>query len=114
MSVMRPIARHCWRLCLVLVGVWMGGGAARTDAQESRIHVISPKVFGFESSSSDVRYPDAVENFLVRYVNGKEVVAKLHVEVADTRILMMPDGTLQERDFAMTQPTDRRFISMSE
>lgn len=84
------------------------------DGDEAKIFTISPRVFGFEASPTGIRYPKPRENYLVRDAAGEEVVARLHVEVGPHRILLMPDGTLQERPLEATQETDRRFIALNE
>jgi hypothetical protein len=77
-------------------------------------HTISPRLFGFGVAGGQIRYPEPRENYLVRDRAGNEVVARLHVEVATQRIFLMPDGSLQERAFAQTKPTTRRFVTLHE
>lgn len=91
------------------------GAKGEGDKEKSSdLFLISPRTFGFEGSAGEVRYPNPRENYLVRDDAGAEVVAKLHVEVDSTRILLMPDGSLKEQPFSATKPTDRRFIGLHE
>jgi hypothetical protein len=87
---------------------------AEGEVEKAPVDRISPRAFGFEGSNATVRYPEPRENFLVRNDLGEETVAKLHVELADRRILLFPDGALRERKLEQTQPTDRTFYSLSE
>jgi hypothetical protein len=82
--------------------------------EKKGVFLISPRTFGFEGSAGGVRYPNPRENYIVRDGAGNEIVAKLHVEVDSRRIVLMPDGSLQERLFGETMPTDRRFISINK
>ena len=75
---------------------------------------VNPRSFGFELPPGPIR-PGKNSRVLVP-VGDREVIARVHVEVADHRILLMPDGLLVARPASELKPTEEPFrpTSMDE
>ncbi|MEQ8788976.1 MAG: DUF1570 domain-containing protein [Pirellulaceae bacterium] len=74
----------------------------------SSTHFVSPADFGFRISDGEVRPGDG-RCVTTRDEQDREVVARVHADVGDSRIVLLPDGTLVARTKEESPPTDRPF-----
>jgi hypothetical protein len=86
--------------------------ATAAYAQPAKNTAVDPRDFGFDIPAEPVR---AGEGRCVTTLDerGETVVARLHVEVGEHRIVLLPDGRLAARKAAETAITDRTFVPLS-
>lgn len=90
-----------------LVILPVGSGAA----DDATIYRVTPQSFGFDIPPGPVS-PGAGQRVLTRDERGQPVVAKVHVNVGENRIVMLPDGQLVARSAAETSPATESFEPM--
>lgn len=97
-------------LLVISFTLFLVGGTVFLRAAEKS--PVSPRQFGFDIPEGAVRNGDGrcVSTVDER---GDAVVARVHVEVGDHLILLLPDGSLVARKAAETAPTDRPFTGLS-
>ncbi len=71
------------------------------------LKLIDPRSFGFQATPDYVQVP-ADSRVLVEE-QGKVVVGRVHAQVGDSFILLLPDGRLVDRKATQVQTTDRPF-----
>ncbi|MBM4002901.1 MAG: DUF1570 domain-containing protein [Planctomycetes bacterium] len=69
---------------------------------------LDPLLFGYKIPSATPA-PPSTPRVTTRDESGKAVVAKVHVEVGDYRIVLLPDGQLVARAQAETEMTEKPF-----
>lgn len=95
--------------CLA-IGAGLGARSApaqTTPAAASRT-AVDPKVFGLDLPPGPVR-DGGDRRVVVDDENGGPVVGRLHCEVGDSRIVLLPDGRLTARPTSAAPETDRPF-----
>lgn len=86
--------------------------AATATAQEAA-GTIEPREFGLEIPAGRL-VAGAGRNVVTDDAEGKSVVAKVHVDVGDNRLVMLPDGQLVTRSQAAAPVTDRPFAAIAK
>jgi len=81
-------------------------------AQGESASQVSPKVFGFDIPSGPLRRGEG-RRVQTRDDTGEKVVARVHVQVGDHFIVMLPDGRLVSRTDGEVQPTEAPFLAAS-
>ncbi len=74
---------------------------------------VDPRIFGFEIPAGPVR-PGAGRRVQTRDNSGKMVVAKIHVELEDVYIVLLPDGQLEPRSRDEVRDTRSPFVPISK
>ncbi len=95
----------------MLVAVILAGPSRASEVADA-VHV-TPESFGLDVPSGPVS-PGKDQCVLTRDALGQEVVARVHVNVGDHRIVMLPDGQLAARSIAEAPLTDRPFEPMTK
>lgn len=98
---------------------FLGAGALISAAEPllgqdpETANAVSPREFGIDIPPGTIT-PGGGRRVLTDDQEGKPVVAKLHVEVGDQRIALLPDGELVPRS-AMAAPfTERPFVPIAK
>ena len=81
--------------------------------ETARVSTVDPRIFGFDLPAGPVR-PGAGRVLEVRDNAGKLVVAKVHVELSDQLIVMLPDGQLEPRSKEEVHDTERPFVAITK
>lgn len=84
---------------------------ASGNAQDAQPAAIDPREFGLQIPRGAVT-PGKGRRAETLDATGKAVVAKVHVEVGDQRILMLPDGSLVARKASDAPDTQRPFVPL--
>ena len=100
-------ALSCWALSCLLLSVPSLGQEA------TAVPTIDPRIFGFDLPAGPIR-PGAGRVVEVRDNAGKLVVAKVHVELSDQWIVMLPDGQLEPRSKEEVHDTERPFVAITK
>ena len=115
----RGVLRRRIRMAAVFVGfvslvTACGAAVAQTapPADPSPAVPVSPRAFGFDLPSGRL-VPGGDRRVETLDDRGKEVVGRVHVEVAGAYIVMLPDGRLVARTKGEARPTDREFTPAS-
>lgn len=69
--------------------------------------------WGLEIHSGQVSYP-ANQNVLARDLDGNQVIAKVHLRIDDTFVLLFPDGQLATQPAANVQSTSKPFVAIDK
>jgi len=72
---------------------------------------INPKIFDFEISNGDLQMPVAGSTVVTEDAEGNQVVAKIHVQVGDDYIVLLPDGKLVGRKQKDVRASDKAFVA---
>ena len=67
--------------------------------------------WGLKIQSGQVSYP-ANQTVLARNLDGNQVIAKVHIRIDDTFVLLFPDGQLATQPVANTFSTPNPFIAI--
>lgn len=102
------------RVAIGLLGLLAALASLRTGRCQAPAapHFVAPAEFGFTIPAAAVR-PAHERCVRTRDDQGRQVVAKVHVEVGDARIVMLPDGRLVARDKTETSAADQRFTPLA-
>jgi len=87
-------------------------GASRA-AQDATVYRVTPKSFGFDIPPGPVSSGEG-QRVLTRDELNQPVVAKVHVNVGENCIVMLPDGHLVSRSATDVAPTDQPFEPLSK
>ena len=68
---------------------------------------------GLEIRSGQVSYPTN-ENVLARDLEGNQVIAKVHLQIDRTFVLLFPDGQLATQPIVNTQSTSKPFVAIDK
>jgi hypothetical protein len=94
-----------------LAGSAVALAAASLRAEESQ--TIDPREFGLEIPPGRVSPGDGRKVTTID-PQGESVVAKLHVDVGDYRLVLLPDGQIAARKASEAPVTDRPFLPISK
>ncbi len=118
MEVILPpsFAPCCFRiLAIVFISVcWNCGSQIHADDEIPGVKLIDPRSYGFHATPAAVTVPTS--KCVLTQCGDEVVVAKVHAQVGDSFILLMPDGRLEDRRADQVQTTDKEFapIDMDE
>jgi hypothetical protein len=73
---------------------------------------LDPQIFGYKIPSG-IPSPPQTARVSTRDESGKQVVAKVHIEIGDFRIVLLPDGQLVVRPQSETEATEKPFKPLS-
>ncbi|MEE3370399.1 MAG: DUF1570 domain-containing protein [Planctomycetota bacterium] len=82
-----------------------GGQVTAADADSAK--------WGLEIRSGQVSYP-ANQNVLARDLDGNQVIAKVHLQIDGTFVLLFPDGQLATQPVDNTQSTSKPFVAVDK
>jgi len=102
-----PQAMHLGRVGLALLLFVLAGGAPSVPAQDARRPTIDPKNFGFDLAAGPLRAGSG-QRVLVDQ-DGEPVVGRVHCEVGEARVVLLPDGKLVGLPRSAAIDTDRPF-----
>ncbi|MDZ4819301.1 MAG: DUF1570 domain-containing protein [Planctomycetota bacterium] len=71
---------------------------------------ISPREMGLELPDEGAVRQGEGRRVTLKDKDGNQVVAKVHLDIADTRVVLMPNGSLQSVDEKSTTPTSADFV----
>lgn len=103
--------RSMSKLILLSVALLTAGSLflpARVSAQSASDQTIDPKVFGLDIPAGP-RRAGAGRRVVTTDEAGRSVVGKIHLEVGDQRIVLLPDGQLVVRPASQSPVTERPF-----
>jgi len=69
--------------------------------------------WGLKIQSGQVSYP-ANQTVLARNLDGNQVIAKVHIRIDDTFVLLFPDGQLATQPVANTLSTPKPFVAIDK
>lgn len=98
---------------LVLPILLAPSASAQEGRSTSTLSLVAPQHFGISIPAGPTRY-QVEQNVITHDEEGNSVVAKLHVEVGDHRIVMLPDGQLVARLSSASPATERPFQALSK
>ena len=71
---------------------------------------IDPELMELEIEDGEMRLPGELDRVITEDTDGKRCVAKIHLEVGDNFVVMLPDGQLVGRDRSDVEATERPFV----
>ena len=69
--------------------------------------------WGLKIQAGQVSYP-ANQTVLARNLDGNQVIAKVHIRIDDTFVLLFPDGQLATQPVANTLSTPNPFVAIDK
>lgn len=110
-SQSRPLVRLSAALSLVLV--WLCISVAGLRAEDPDRRYVPPRDFGFEIPPGAAR-PGNGQRVTTTDVSGEAVVALVHADVGQQRLVMLPDGQIVARPANDAQDTERPFTPLKK
>lgn len=104
--------RLIW-LGAAVVGLAGWADGLRLVAQESAAGCLDPRTFGLAVSPGPLQ-GDVPPTVLTTDAQGGSVVARVHVQVGETRIVLLPEGTLVARAVNETAATVLPFVPLGQ
>tara|TARA_B100000686_G_scaffold260631_1_gene273424 strand:+ start:502 stop:870 length:369 start_codon:yes stop_codon:yes gene_type:complete len=86
----------------------MSGSGSRAPAADT-----DSAKWGLEIQSGQAPYP-VNQRVLARNLDGNQVITKVHIRIADTFVLLFPDGQLATQPVANTLSTPNPFIAIDK
>ena len=105
--------KHAVLLALAVWGWTSWGLPGRTRAADAAPPCLDPHTFGLQAPPGPIA-PAPPRAVLTVDRAGEPVVARVHVQVGDYRIVLLPDGELAARTVQDTTETDRPFEPLSK
>lgn len=98
-------------VALAALGLAAAVGADEPSAPRAASAWVPPRTFGLDIPPGTVNQP-ANQRVLTTDDEGRPVVARVHVQIDDQWVLMLPDGRLIARAADDCQPTERPFQAL--